>query len=57
MMLSITGLRKKLGRREILKGIDAELEAGVVGLLGANGAGKTTIIRCLTGIYDLTPGR
>lgn len=56
MMLSITGLRKKLGRREILKGIDAELEAGVVGLLGANGAGKTTIIRCLTGIYDLDAG-
>ena len=56
MMFSITGLRKKLGRREILKGIDAELEAGVVGLLGANGAGKTTIIRCLTGIYDLDAG-
>ena len=56
MMLSIMGLRKKLGRREILKGIDAELEAGVVGLLGANGAGKTTIIRCLTGIYDLDAG-
>ena len=56
MMLSIPGLRKKLGRREILKGIDAELEAGVVGLLGANGAGKTTIIRCLTGIYDLDAG-
>ncbi len=56
MMLSVTGLRKKLGRKEILKGIDAELEAGVVGLLGANGAGKTTIIRCLTGIYDLDAG-
>lgn len=56
MMLSIMGLRKKLGRREILKGIDAELDAGVVGLLGANGAGKTTIIRCLTGIYDLDAG-
>ena len=55
-MLKISNVKKILGRKEILKGISAELNTGIVGLLGANGAGKTTLIRCLTGIYDVNGG-
>ena len=55
-MLTINNLQKKLGGRMILKSVNARLDAQVVGLLGANGAGKTTMIRCLTGIYDLDGG-
>ncbi|KAA3608286.1 MAG: ABC transporter ATP-binding protein [Planctomycetota bacterium] len=48
-------LKVRLGRTEILKGIDLEVHQGdIYGLLGRNGAGKTTTMRCLLGL--LRPG-
>ncbi|WP_066048061.1 ABC transporter ATP-binding protein [Robertmurraya korlensis] len=55
--LSIKGLRKKIGKREIIKGLDFELKSGeVFGFLGPNGAGKTTTIRMLVGLIRPTAG-
>lgn len=55
--LSIKGLRKKIGKREIIKGLDFELKSGeVFGFLGPNGAGKTTTIRMLVGLIRPTSG-
>jgi ABC-2 type transport system ATP-binding protein len=55
--LSIKGLRKKIGNREIIKGLDFELKSGeVFGFLGPNGAGKTTTIRMLVGLIRPTSG-
>jgi ABC-2 type transport system ATP-binding protein len=55
--LSIKGLRKKIGKREIIKGLDFELKSGeVFGFLGPNGAGKTTTIRMLVGLNRPTAG-
>ena len=42
-MLRISNVKKVLGKKEILKGISAELNTGIVGLLGANGAGRLPI--------------
>ncbi|MGW1979464.1 ATP-binding cassette domain-containing protein [Streptomyces sp. NPDC001889] len=44
----VTGLRKRYGRTEALRGIDLVVERGsVAGVLGPNGAGKTTLVRVL----------
>ncbi|WP_428910510.1 ABC transporter ATP-binding protein [Niallia sp. Krafla_26] len=55
--LSVKNLRKTIGRKEIIKGLNFELEKGeVFGFLGPNGAGKTTTIRMLTGLIKPTEG-
>jgi ABC-2 type transport system ATP-binding protein len=55
--LSVKGLRKVIGKKEIIKGIDFELERGeVFGFLGPNGAGKTTTIRMIVGLIAPTSG-
>lgn len=43
------GIVKKYGKKEVLHGVDLELEAGkIYGLIGRNGAGKTTLLSILT---------
>src|SRR5881409_3250083 len=49
-LLEVRGLVKYYGRRKVVDGVDFEVGAGeVVGLLGSNGAGKTTSFRMTTG--------
>lgn len=55
--LAVKDLRKTIGRKEIIKGLNFELKQGeVFGFLGPNGAGKTTTIRMLTGLIKPTNG-
>jgi ABC-2 type transport system ATP-binding protein len=55
--MSVEGLRKVIGKKEIIKGITFELRKGeVFGFLGPNGAGKTTTIRMLVGLIRPTSG-
>ncbi|MDR0483888.1 MAG: LPS export ABC transporter ATP-binding protein [Alphaproteobacteria bacterium] len=47
----ISNIKKRFGKREILKGIDANLDnTEVVGLLGPNGSGKTTLFYIIAGL-------
>ena len=56
-MLEVGGLRAAYGRIPILHGIDLEIEAGeVVGILGHNGMGKTTLMKTLIGLVPATDG-
>jgi branched-chain amino acid transport system ATP-binding protein len=53
-MLKVTNLRVHYGTVEAVKGVSFEISAGmIVSLIGANGAGKSSILRSLTGL--LTP--
>lgn len=56
-VLEIKGVKKKIGKREIIKGIDLSVEKGeIFGFLGPNGAGKTTTIRMLVGLIAPNEG-
>lgn len=52
-MIEINGLYKSYtDEEEVVKDIHMKVEKGTIhGLIGYNGSGKTTIIKCVTGIY------
>lgn len=55
--LRIQGLKVRYGAIEAVKGIDIEVPTGsVVALLGANGAGKTSTLRTISGLTPAAEG-
>jgi branched-chain amino acid transport system ATP-binding protein len=56
-LLQAQGLRAAYGASQVLFGIDFDIKAGeVMGLLGRNGMGKTTLIRSLLGLKSPQAG-
>lgn len=56
-MLQVRQLTKNYGKKQVLKSIDLQVEAGeIFGFLGRNGAGKSTFINILTGLAKPTSG-
>jgi len=57
-VLELSGLRAAYGPIEALRGVDLEVRAGeLVCLLGANGAGKSSTLRAISGLVRPTAGR
>lgn len=57
-VLDCTGLTYRFGRVDALRGVDLTVfPAEIYGLLGRNGAGKTTAIRCSLGLLRARSGR
>ena len=57
MPLIVTqGLTKRYGAVTALEDLTLSIEPGVVGLVGANGAGKSTTIKILLGLLPPTQG-
>ena len=58
VLLKVSGLESCYGRIKALKGMDVEVRRGeTVALVGANGAGKTTFLRTLSGVQPMSAGR
>ena len=56
-ILSLKGINKSFGPIDVLHDINIEVQAGeVLCLLGDNGAGKSTVIRILSGVHTPTSG-
>src|SRR3989344_6284051 len=48
-MLTVTGISKSFGDKQLLDDVNFSLDNEVVGLIGNNGSGKTTILKILSG--------
>ncbi len=56
-LLEITGLVARYGAADVLKGLDLSVDEGeIVTLLGANGAGKSTTLRAISGLVANVQG-
>lgn len=56
-MLEVRDLRVHYGAVEAVKGVSFQINAGeIISLIGANGAGKSTILRALTGLVRPSSG-
>ncbi|MGO4691952.1 ABC transporter ATP-binding protein [Glaciibacter sp. 2TAF33] len=57
-LLTLDNLSAGYGRKKVVHGVDLHLNTGeIVGLMGHNGAGKTTIIRTVHGLLPALGGR
>ena len=56
-ILEINGLSKSFGKNNVLQDISLKIKPGrILGLMGENGAGKSTMMKCLFGIYSMDSG-
>lgn len=55
-LVTARGVVKRYGSYTALNGVDLDIAHGITGLLGANGAGKTTILGMLIGLHHADAG-
>lgn len=56
-MLAVRDLKKRFGGLQALRGIDLDVpERTILGVIGMNGSGKTTMLNCINGIYRADSG-
>jgi len=56
-MIEVTNISKNIGPKNILENISLSIPKGnICGLIGRNGAGKTSLIKCLMGLWKLDSG-
>src|SRR6185436_18937589 len=57
-LISAVGLTKRYpGGVTALDGLTVDIEPGIVGLVGSNGAGKSTFLKILLGLIESTAGK
>jgi len=56
-LLEFEGVRKSLGGKKVLRGVDLKVGKGeVVAVVGPSGGGKTTVLRCANRLHDPDAG-
>jgi simple sugar transport system ATP-binding protein len=56
-LVKLVDVKKSFGRASVLRGINMHVGKNeIIGLLGDNGAGKSTIIKCITGVHTADEG-
>lgn len=56
-MLKVNDIRVSYGKVEVIKGVSFDIDAGeILVIIGANGAGKTTIMKTITGLLKPSQG-
>lgn len=56
-MLELKNITKKFGKRTILDNVDLEVEDGkILCIVGQSGGGKTTLLRCISGLEKIDSG-
>jgi len=56
-MISVNDVRFSYGKNEVIKGISFESEENtVISILGPNGTGKTTFLKCMCGVHKPSSG-
>ena len=57
-VLGVRGVTKRFGGLQALSEVDFDVHAGeVVGLVGDNGAGKSALVKILSGVYASSAGK
>ncbi|MBO5550957.1 MAG: ATP-binding cassette domain-containing protein, partial [Lachnospiraceae bacterium] len=58
MVIRLENIKKAYGKHEVLKGVSMQVKKGdIYGLIGRNGAGKTTIFKMILGLSEYDGGR
>jgi ABC-2 type transport system ATP-binding protein len=56
-MIRLDNVSKVIGKKQILKNINLNVEVGkICGLVGRNGAGKTSLLKCIMGLWKIDSG-
>jgi len=57
-LIRVRDIKKSFGSNSVLKGIDAEFEAGKISLvIGSSGSGKTVFMKCIIGLFEPSAGK
>jgi ABC-2 type transport system ATP-binding protein len=57
-VISLKEIKKSYGKHQVLNGVDLDINKGdIFGLVGKNGAGKTTIFKIILGLSDYQSGK
>ncbi|HEX7474889.1 MAG TPA: ABC transporter ATP-binding protein [Dehalococcoidales bacterium] len=57
MLLNLKDVKIHYGKAEAIKGINMQVNEGsITGLIGANGAGKSTVLKAISGLLPITSG-
>lgn len=57
-LLEVKNINKKFGEHTVLENVSFQIKSGeIIGLVGRNGMGKTTLMKCILGLVKIDSGK